>query len=89
MRTIGRLLGLGGSPGPVDRTHDLANEVLHAHAASDARLARVLAERRLGAALRLVDRLAPEDAEVVTVAVRRLERLARHERVLHPSVATV
>ncbi|MBX3283789.1 MAG: hypothetical protein R2746_06225 [Acidimicrobiales bacterium] len=88
LRTIGRLLGLGPAAGPCDRTHDLANEVLHAHAASDARLARVLAERRIGAALRLVDRLAPEDAEVVTVAARRLERLARHDRVLHPSVAT-
>lgn len=89
LRTIGRLLGLGGAAGPTDRTHDLANEVLHAHAASDARLARVLAERRLGAALRLVDRLAPEDAEVVTVAVRRLERLARQDRVLHPAAATI
>ncbi len=89
LRTIGRLLGLGGAAGPTDRTHDLANEVLHAHAASDARLARVLAERRLGAALRLVDRLAPEDAEVVTVAARRLERLARHDKVLHPSIATI
>ncbi len=65
LRTIARRVGLGGGGGPLDRTHDLDNEALHAHAPSDARLARVLAERRWGAALRLLDR--PEPAEDVTV----------------------
>jgi len=38
---------------------DLSAEVQHAHASSDARLARVLAERRWTTAVRFVDRLAP------------------------------
>ena len=43
----------------VDRTHihDLSHEALHAYAASDARLARELTERRWGTAARFVDRL--------------------------------
>ena len=42
----------------VDRTriHDLSHEILHAYAASDARLARVLTERRWPTAVRFVDR---------------------------------
>lgn len=88
LRSIGRLLGLGAHGGPADRTHDLANEALHAHAASDARLARVLAERRWGHAVRLVDRLADQEARPVSVAAQRLERQARHEgRPLRPAVA--
>lgn len=89
LRMIGRLLGLGGPGGPADRTHDLANEALHAHAASDARLARILAERRSAAALRLVDRLGDQEAQPVAVAVRRLERQARFDRPLRPAGASV
>ena len=89
LRTIGRVLGLAPHTGPSDRTLDLANEALHAHAASDARLARVLAERRASAAMRIVDRLDVDEAQAVAVAVGRLERQARHERVLHPSIAGI
>ncbi len=77
LRTIARLLGVGGVGGPADRTHDLANEALHAHAASDARLARVLAERRWHAAARAVDRFQPDEARPVAVAAQRLQRQAR------------
>lgn len=57
LKSIARLVGL--SPMEVDRSriHDLSHEVLHAYAASDARLARVLAERRWPGAARFVDRL--------------------------------
>ncbi len=82
LRAIGRVLGLSG---PVvhhlddapHRAQTLANEVLHAHAPSDARLARVLAERRWSAASRLIDHVEPVDAQVVSVAAGRLERRAR------------
>jgi len=58
LKSIARFVGL--APIEVDRTriHDLSNEALHAYAASDARLARILAERRWGTASRYVDRLA-------------------------------
>jgi uncharacterized protein YprB with RNaseH-like and TPR domain len=58
LKSIARLVGL--APLQVDRTHihDLSREVLHAYAASDARLARVLTERRWGTASRFVDRVA-------------------------------
>lgn len=39
-----------------DDTHDLSTEAAHAHASSDARLARVLIERRWASAVRFVDR---------------------------------
>lgn len=57
LKSIARLVGL--APLQVDRTriHDLSREVLHAYAASDARLARVLTERRWGTASRFVDRV--------------------------------
>lgn len=79
LRVIGRVLGLGAPPGrdAHRRTQVLTNEALHAHAPSDARLARVLAERRWSAAARLVDRVEPVEAQVVSVAVGRLERQAR------------
>lgn len=59
LKSIGRFVGL--APVEVDRTsiHDLSAEALHAYAASDARLARVLAERRWATACRCVDRLEP------------------------------
>jgi hypothetical protein len=77
LRAIGRLLGLGGAgdlPLRPSRARDLTNEALHACAPSDARLARVLAERRWHAAARLVDRVAPQEAQPVAVAARRVAR---------------
>lgn len=58
LKSIARLVGL--SPIEVDRTkiHELEHEALHAYAASDARLARVLTERRWSTASRFVDRFA-------------------------------
>lgn len=63
LKSIARFVGL--SPIEVDRTkiHDLSNEALHAYAASDARLARVLTERRWGTAVRFIDRV-DDDVEV-------------------------
>lgn len=57
LKSIARLVGL--APVEVDRTriHDLSHEALHAYASSDARLARVLAERRWSTAARRVDSL--------------------------------
>ena len=61
LKSIARFVGL--APIEVDRTkiHDLSNEALHAYAASDARLARILTERRWGTASRFVDRIASDD----------------------------
>jgi len=71
LKSIARFVGL--APIEVDRTriHDLSNEALHAYAASDARLARILTERRWGTASRFIDRVAPEDAEPAAVLFRR------------------
>jgi uncharacterized protein YprB with RNaseH-like and TPR domain len=57
LKSIARLVGL--VPVEVDRArvHDLSREALHAYAASDARLARVLTERRWATAARAVDRV--------------------------------
>lgn len=76
LRTIGRLVGLGTMPTVARRHDDLINEALHAHASSDARLARVLAERRRTAALRLVDQIEAAEAQPVSVAAARLARQA-------------
>ena len=61
LKSIARFVGL--SPVEVDRTriHDLSNEALHAYAASDARLARILAERRWATASRSIDRVSGPD----------------------------
>lgn len=75
LKSIARFVGL--APIEVDRTriHDLSNEALHAYAASDARLARILTERRWGTAARCVDQLhEPELAPQST-----------HPRLHHPS----
>lgn len=58
LKSIARFVGL--APVEVDRTriHDLSQEALHAYASSDARLARVLTERRWPTAARAVDRIA-------------------------------
>lgn len=77
LKSIARFIGL--APIEVDRTriHDLNTEALHAYAASDARLARVLTERRWSSAARHVDRppapVAPASSRrsrVATGAVR-------------------
>jgi len=56
LKSIARLVGL--VPVEVDRTriHDLSHEALHAYASSDARLARVLTQRRMPGAARFIDR---------------------------------
>lgn len=88
LRSLGRLLGLGGHGPTVDRGKDLATEVLHAHATSDARLARVLAARRWGAACRLLDHVDVDEARPVTVAAQRLARQSRTaQRPLSPVIA--
>jgi uncharacterized protein YprB with RNaseH-like and TPR domain len=68
LKSIARLVGL--SPVEVDRgrIHDLSNEALHAYASSDARLARVLTERRWPSASRFIDRLAPPAAGRTAIA---------------------
>jgi uncharacterized protein YprB with RNaseH-like and TPR domain len=64
LKSIARFVGL--APIEVDRTkiHDLSNEALHAYAASDARLARILTERRWGTASRFIDRVGPDEADL-------------------------
>jgi uncharacterized protein YprB with RNaseH-like and TPR domain len=56
LKSIARFVGL--RPLEVDRTrmHALDDEALHAYASSDARLARILTERRWATAARFVDR---------------------------------
>ena len=80
LKSMARFIGL--TPVEVDRTriHDLSREALHAYATSDARLARILAERRWPAAGRHVDRL-PEPAHAGS------HRAAAHPRaaVAHPA----
>ena len=57
LKSIARLVGLNAIEVDRTRIHDLSHEALHAYAANDARLARVLTERRLPSAVRHVDRL--------------------------------
>jgi hypothetical protein len=57
LKSIARLVGLMPLEVENSRIQQLSHEALHAHAANDARLARVLTERRWPAAARLVDRL--------------------------------
>jgi DNA polymerase elongation subunit (family B) len=66
LKSIARLVGL--VPLQVDRSriHDLSHEMLHAYAASDARLARVLTERRWGTAARFMDRLPAERVDLAS-----------------------
>ncbi len=70
LKSIARLVGL--APVEVDRSrvHDLTREALHAYASSDARLARVLTERRWPAAGRFVDRLSSGDRRPETAPAR-------------------
>ncbi len=57
LKSIARFVGLAPIEVDRERIHDLSREALHAYAASDARLARVLAERRWATAARRVDQL--------------------------------
>lgn len=73
LRSIARFVGL--APLEADRAHtrDLSNEALHASAASGARLARVLVERRWTVASRCIDHLDDSEQPVGFATVR-----ARH-----------
>jgi DNA polymerase elongation subunit (family B) len=57
LKSIARFVGLAPVEVDRERIHDLSNEALHAYAASDARLARILTERRWATASRCVDHL--------------------------------
>lgn len=57
LKSIARLVGLAPLEVDRQRIHDLSREALHAYAASDARLARVLTERRWATAARRVDQV--------------------------------
>ena len=57
LKSIARLVGLAPVEVDRERIHDLSSEALHAYAASDARLARILTERRWATASRCVDKL--------------------------------
>lgn len=85
LRSLGRFVGLGVEGAGSCRTQNLSNEALHACAPSDARLARVLAERRWPAAARVIDRVDWAEAEPVAVAAKRL---ARADRAMRPAVAS-
>lgn len=87
MGRLARRLGLGGVP--ARPAHDLTIEAVHAHASSDARLARVLAERRWPTALAMVDELGHSEPQFVPVAQQRLARRARADAALAPSVASI
>jgi len=57
LKSIARFVGLAPLEVDRERIHDLSREALHAYAASDARLARVLAERRWATAARRIDQV--------------------------------
>ena len=57
LKSIARFVGLAPLEVDRERIHDLSHEALHAYAASDARLARILAERRWSTASRRIDSL--------------------------------
>jgi hypothetical protein len=57
LKSIARLVGLHAIEVDRTRMQDLSHEALHAYATSDARLARVLTERRWSTASRFVDRV--------------------------------
>jgi hypothetical protein len=88
LRSLGRLVGIGAQQVHPARTQTLSNEALHACAPSDARLARVLAERRWPAAARMIDRVEWTEAEPVSVAAQRLARQDRTVAGLRPAIAT-
>lgn len=55
LKSIARFVGLAPLEVDRERIHDLSREALHAYASSDARLARVLTERRWTTAARRID----------------------------------
>lgn len=57
LKSIARFVGLAPLEVDRERIHDLSREALHAYAASDARLARVLTERRWTTAARRIDQV--------------------------------
>jgi DNA polymerase elongation subunit (family B) len=68
LKSIARLVGLAPLEVDRERIHDLEREALHAYASSDARLARVLTQRRWATASRFVDRVNVADDEFDGVA---------------------
>ncbi|MCB1031784.1 MAG: hypothetical protein KDA95_10635 [Acidimicrobiales bacterium] len=85
LRSLGRFVGLGDNAAPL--ACDLGNEALHACAPSDARLARVLAERRWQSASRMLDRVPHDEAETVRVAANRATRRDSYEMVTVSTIA--
>lgn len=79
LKSIARFVGLPVVEVDREHIHDLSQEALHAYASSDARLARILTERRWASARRAIDRhpLSPTPAVDHT---RRLEAM-------HPATA--
>lgn len=75
LKSIARFVGLPVVEVDRERIHDLDQEALHAYASSDARLARVLAERRWASARRAVDRL-PQELAVPVDHRRRIAAIA-------------
>jgi DNA polymerase elongation subunit (family B) len=65
LKSIARLVGLRTIEVDRERIHELSHEALHAYAANDARLARVLTERRWSTASRFVDRFEPSSRAAV------------------------
>lgn len=68
LKGLARLVGLANEQMACDDVGDLSNEALHAYAASDARLARILTERRWSAASRVVDKVDVDDVDAPAVA---------------------
>ncbi len=78
LKSIARLMGLRTIEVDRSRIHDLSCEALHAYAANDARLARVLTERRWPGAARHVDRLdAPVTHSDISAAPRHRQPAER------------
>lgn len=92
LRTLARVVGVGGHDGHRGRParlHTLSHEALHACAPSDARLARVLAERRWPGAARMIDRVDAAEAQPVAVAAQRLARRDARTPAVRPAVAPI
>jgi hypothetical protein len=68
LKSIARLVGLRTVEVDRGRIHDLSHEALHAYAASDARLARILAERRWATASRHIDSFDAHDGSELASA---------------------
>jgi DNA polymerase elongation subunit (family B) len=77
LKSIARFVGLAPIEVDRERIHDLSNEALHAYAASDARLARILTERRWATASRCVDKLDELFAG----------RIPHHSQRYHPAIS--